>query len=90
MDTRQKAKDLINLALDESAKGNEKERIVAAFKALKIISDNGLLNSPLDGIMQSDNETVQAAASIFEKLTDPAFVKSVKKVASGFGRGKRR
>jgi hypothetical protein len=40
--------------------------------------------------MQSDNETVQAAASIFEKLTDPEFVKSVKKVAGGFSRGRRR
>jgi hypothetical protein len=83
MDMRQKAKDLMSLALEE-AKGNEKERVAAAFKALQIIKEHDLLASPLDGIDLSDvtgldKETVDAATTIF------------KKVASGFAkrRGKR-
>jgi hypothetical protein len=78
---RQKAKDLVKLAIDERTP--EKERIAAAFGALKIIDKYDLLSSPLDGIMQSDNETVQAAATIFETLTNPDLVSSVKKVARG-------
>lgn len=82
MDMRQKAKDLMNLAIDERTP--EKERIAAAFGALKIISKNDLLSSPLDGIdfegvTGLDKETVDAATTIF------------KKVAGGFAkrRGKR-
>lgn len=85
---RQKAKDLMKLALDERTP--EKERIVAAFSALKIIDKNELLSSPLDGIMAIDNESVQAAGSIFETLTNPSFINSVKKVASGVSRRRRR
>jgi hypothetical protein len=85
---RQKAKDLMTLALDE--RGNEKERINAAFKALKVIDDNGLLDSPLDGIMAMDNEHVKAAASIFDTLSNPDFVRSVKKVAGGISRARSR
>jgi hypothetical protein len=88
MDARQKAKDLITLALDERTP--EKERISAAFGCLKVIAKNGLLDSPLDGILSSDNETVQAAATIFEALSNPVLVKSVRKIAGGFSRGRRR
>ena len=85
MDMRQKAKDLMELALGES-KGNEKERIAAAFKALKIIQEHDLLASPFDGldlggITGLDKETVGAAATL------------LKKVAGGFanrGKGRRR
>lgn len=81
---RQKAKDLMTLALDERTP--EKERVVAAFGALKIAFRYDLFSSPLDGILQSDNESVKAAATIFEMLTDPDFVRSVKKVAGGIAR----
>ena len=87
-DARQKAKDLMKLALDERTP--EKERIAAAFGALKIIDKNELLSSPLDGIMAIDNESVQAAGSIFETLTHPNFIKSVKKVAGGVSRARGR
>lgn len=87
MNTRQKAKDLMKLALDERTP--EKERIAAAFGALKIVDRDGLLDSPLEGIMAIDNESVQAAASIFETLTNPRFVKSVKQVANKVRRGRR-
>ena len=84
---RQRAKDLMAVALDER-NNSDKERLAAAFKALKIIRDHSLLDSPLDGILQSDNETVQAAATIFDRLTDPTLVASVKKIAGGISRAR--
>jgi len=86
---RQKAKDLMKVALDER-NNSDKERVAAAMQALQIIHKYDLLTSPLDGIMQSDNETVQAAATIFDRLTDPLLVASVKKVGRAFGRRRRR
>jgi hypothetical protein len=85
MDMREKAKDLMNLALNE-AKVNEKERIAAAFKALKIIHEHELLASPLDGI------DIGGLAGL-DKETVDATVTLVKKVARGFanrGKGRRR
>lgn len=79
-DAREKAKKMMKLALDERTP--EKERIAAAFGALKIIDKDGLLASPLDGIMAIDNEHVQAATTIFETLSNPNFVKNVRKVAA--------
>jgi hypothetical protein len=72
MNYRQKAKDLMNLALDE-AKGNEQERIAAAFRSLAIIREHDLLASPLEGIDLSgvtglDKETTDAAVTIFKKV----------------------
>jgi hypothetical protein len=87
VNARQKAKDLINLAIDDAA--NDKERVAAAMKAIKIIHDNDLLSSPLDGLLESDNDTVRAASSILDKLTDPDLIKNVKKVAGSF-KGRRR
>jgi hypothetical protein len=87
-DVRQKAKDLMALSLDERTP--EKERLSAAFKALQIIERHGLLDSPLEGILGSDNEAIKAGVTIFEKLTDPTFVGSVKKVAGGLSRARRR
>ena len=84
---RQKVKDLIVLALDERTP--EKERIAAAFGALKIIDRHDLVSSPLDGIMNSDNESVKAAATIFEHLSNPDLVSSIKKVAGGLRRRRR-
>jgi len=87
-DARQKARDLMKLALDERTP--ERERINAAFKALAIIEKNDFLTSPLDGIMAIDNEAVQAAGSIFETLSNPNFIKSVRKVAGSVARRGRR
>ena len=88
MNARQKAKDLIELALEEN--GDDKERIAAAMKALRIIRKYDLLSSPLDGLLSSDNETIKAATSIFEKLTDPDLVSSVKKISSRISQARRR
>lgn len=81
---RRKAKDLIELAVDDS--GNDKERVAAAMQAAKLIRKHDLLDSPLDGLMDSGDETVQAAHTIFETLTDPKLRQSVKKVADRFRR----
>lgn len=86
-DVRQKTKDLIELALDERTP--EKERISAAFNALKLIRKHGLVDSPLDGLLDG-NETVQAAKTILEKILDPELTRSVKKVRDGFSRRRRR
>ncbi len=90
MSARQKAKDLVELAADVDTPDNE--RIAAAMKLVKMIRKYDLLASPLDGLMASDNETVQAATDIFSRMTDPSLVKSLKKVADQIGRvrGRRR
>jgi hypothetical protein len=88
MNARQKVKDLIELACDET--GNDKERVAAAMKAVRIIRKYDLLASPLDGLLESDNETIKAATSIFEKLTDPDLVSSVKKISSRISQARRR
>jgi hypothetical protein len=80
-DARQKARDLIELAVDERTP--EKERLSAAVKAVALIRKHDLLASPLD-MLSGENETVQAAKSILEVLTDPKLTKNVKKVAERF------
>lgn len=84
MSARQKAKDLVELAADVDTPDNE--RIAAAMKLVKLIRKYDLLASPLDGLMASDNETVQAATDIFGRLTDPTFLASVKKIGGQLGR----
>jgi hypothetical protein len=80
---RQKVKDLVELAVDDST--TDKERVAAAMKAVVLIRKHDLLTSPLD-ILSSENETVQATKSILEVLTDPKLAKNVKKVADRFRR----
>jgi len=81
---RKKVRDLIELAC---AEGNEDaERRVAAMRAVKIIRKYGLLSSPLDGLLSSDNETVQAASTLLDAITDPRIVGSAKKIADRFRR----
>lgn len=84
MTPRQKARDLIELAADERTP--EKERLSAAIKAVALIRKHDLLASPLDGILDGGDETVQAAKSIFDTLTDPKLRNNVKKVADRFRR----
>ena len=88
MSRRQKVKDLIKLALDGD--NNDNERMAAALRAVKIIDKYDLLSSPLDGLLASDNETVQAATDIFSRITDPILVRSVKKIADQVGRARQR
>lgn len=88
MSARKKARDLVTLALDES--GSEKERISAALKCVKLIAKYDLLASPLDGLLDSDNETVSAAANILQRLADPGLHASIKKVGEKIGRARAR
>jgi len=88
MTPRQKARDLIELAADERTP--EKERLAAALKAVAIIRKHDLLASPLDGILDSGDETVQAVKSIFDVFTDPKLRENVKKVARRVNRARRR
>jgi hypothetical protein len=84
---RQRVKDLVELAVDEGTP--DKERLAAALKAVTLIHKHDLLASPFDGLLDNSNETIQAATDIFSRLTDPDFVKSVKKVGSRFRRIRR-
>jgi len=72
MNKRQQVKDLIELAVDET--GDDKERLAAAMKAVRLIRKYDLLSDPLDAI--ADNEYVRAAKTLFGAFNDP----SVKKV----------
>ena len=85
---RQKARDLIELASDIN--NEDKERVSAAMKAVALIRKYNLLASPLDSLMDSDNETVQAASEIFSVLTDPKVTGNLKKLGAKFKGGLRR
>lgn len=87
MNPRQKAKDLVELAVDERTP--EKERLSAALKAVALIRKHDLLASPLD-LLSSENETVQAVKSVAEVLFDPEFKNNVKKITSRFSGARRR
>ena len=82
-DTRQKALDLIELALDDST--TEDERRSAAVRAVKFIDKYDLLARPFEG-----NSTVQAAVDVLDKLTDPSIVDSFKKIGEKIGQVRRR
>lgn len=81
---RQKARDLIELAVNERT--DEKEQIVAALRAVKLIHKYDLLASPLDELLGSKNETVRAASTVLDRITDPDFIDSVKTIGSQLSR----
>lgn len=89
---RRKAKDLIELAVGDNTP--KEERLAAAFNAAKLIHKYDLLASPLDELLGSENETVRAATTVLDKITDPDFIDSVKTIGSqisgGGGRRRRR
>lgn len=72
IDKRQQVKDLIELAVD-STNDDDKERVAAAMKAVRMIRKYDLLDSPLDAL--ANNEYVQAAQKIFGVFNDPAVKK---------------
>lgn len=83
MKASQKARDLVELAVNEETP--DKERLVAAMAACKLIKKYGLLDSPIDGLLGGvDNESIQAASTILNIFTDPALTSSIKKIASQF------
>ncbi len=80
VDQRQKALDLIELALDEST--TEEESRSAAVKAVKFIDKHDLL------ALDSRNEAVRAVSSVVDTITDPDFIDRVKTITGAFtGRG---
>lgn len=85
---RQKARDLIELAHDEST--TEEERVSAAMKAVGLIYKHDLLASPLDDLLGSRNETVRAASTVIDKITDPDFIDSVKTISGQVASVRRR
>lgn len=82
MDHRQKAKGLVELALDEST--SESERSSAALKAVALIDKYDLLTlppSPFD-VIGGNNETVQAVRDVVDKI--PEIKKSFGTIMRGF------
>lgn len=88
MSHRQKARDLVELAADVDTP--DAERIAAAMKVVKLIRKYDLLASPLDGLLDSGNETVQAAGDIFARITDPSLLNSVRKIGAHLSQARRR
>jgi hypothetical protein len=84
---RQKARGLVELAMNDGT--TEKERLSAAIKAVGLIHKHDLLASPLDGLLDNSDETVQAATHVFNALTNPDLTKNLKKVADRFRRSTR-
>lgn len=84
---RKKARDLIELAVDENTP--KEERLAAAFNAAKLIHKYDLLASPLDELLGSENETIRAASTVLDRITDPAFIDSVKTIGRGLSRRER-
>lgn len=76
---RKKAKDLMAIALDDRNK-EDKERVAAALNALKIIDRYGLLDSPIDSLLDGSSEEIRAAKTVVDTLTGRDFVDSVKRV----------
>ena len=74
---REKAKDLIALALNEGT--TAEERSAAAYRAIKIINKYKLLDpTPLDGILE--NETVRAVKTVADKFADPELIGGLKEL----------
>lgn len=87
MSNRQKARDLVALAVDSNT--SEAERLSAALKAVALIAKHDLLSSPLD-ILDGSNETIRAAKTVFDKITDPDLVGSLKKIVDGVSGARQR
>lgn len=75
-DPRQRALDLIELALDENTTVDERRS--AALKAVKHIDRHDLLTP------DNRNDTVSAVSSVVDTITDPDFVGRVKTIADAF------
>ena len=78
---RDKAKKLIEYALDDGV--GPEERNAFAVRAIKLIRKYDLLTPPvLDGILE--NETVQAAKTVLDNVTNPDFLGSLKTIGREF------
>jgi len=91
MNPRQKAKDLVRLAADERTP--EKERMVSAIKAVGLIQEHGLLDSPLDGIGdvlrgEQAQRTVKAASKLYDAFTDPDVLGALKGIGGMAGKAR--
>jgi hypothetical protein len=86
MDKRQQVKDLIELAVD-STNDDDKERIAAAMKAVRMIRKYDMLESPLDNI--ANNEFVRAGRKFFDLFNDPAVKKVRNRVTQEVARRRR-
>jgi len=79
-DVRQKAKDLLRLALDDQTTGGE--RGAATFQLLKLIDKYDLLSA--------GGKPINVATDVLNKITDPSFMEGIadraEKFASTFDR----
>lgn len=87
MKARQRVKDLIELACREDTP--DKEAAAAARKACRLIQKYELLESPLEGLLGANNQTVKAAGTVLKTVTDPVLVNSLKEIANQFTRARR-
>lgn len=81
-DPRQKAQQLIDLALDRGT--TEEERRTAAVRAVEFIDRHDLLTRPFEG-----NKTVQAAVDVLDRLTDPNIMDGLKTIGDRIGQIRR-
>lgn len=78
---RDKAKKLIENALDDGV--GPEERNTFAVRAIKLIRKYDLLTPPaLDGILE--NETVRAAKTVLDNVTNPDFLGGLKTLGREF------
>lgn len=84
---REKAASLVRLAADERTP--REERVVAALSAAALIQKHNLLENPIDAFFDKNSETVQAASTIFETLTDDRLRDSLKKLKGAFTKRQR-
>lgn len=81
---RETAQKLIRLAVDPGAAENE--RIVAAVKAVGVINEHGLLDSPLESVgdllrSAEGKGAARAASKLYEVLTDPDIAAALKGIS---------
>lgn len=84
---RQKAKDLVELACNDGT--TDKERVAAAIRAVGLIKKYDLLSSPIESMLNVDNEAVQAVGDLLNVVTDPKVVGSVKTLLGRLGSRRR-
>ena len=90
MNPREKARDLVHLAAD--GRTPEAERIAAAIKAVGLIDEHKLLDSPFDGItdvVRENQPAIRAASKIYDMFVkDPDIAAALKSVGDKFAERK--
>ena len=93
MNPRETAQKLVRMAADERTP--EKERLVAAIKAVGLINEHGLLENPLDGIgdllrSEKGKGAVRAASKVYDVIKDPDIADALKSIGEEISSRRRR